>query len=221
MEFINDYRKVTHWTDKNFFFITTIFIAVLNIILYAALGGWGSSVKTNGWHAFIHFDCLVHTFLNAFSHSNWQHTLLNMLCFVICGIYLERKTGSLYFLLLILSFAFFGGCAVAANNNSIAFHGFSGVNYSLYAYVLIDFIFIIVSKKRRNKFRLINGGIMLALIYLAACFNGGTSSFSFSWYPYDMMYNLGHYTSCLTGLLIALAIKLFPVVCAKKYADER
>lgn len=51
--------------------------------------------------------------------------------------------------------------------------------------------------------------------------NGGTSSFSFSWYPYDMMYNLGHYTSYLTGLLIALAIKLFPVVYAKKYADER
>jgi len=76
MEFINDYRKVTHWTDKNFFFITTIFIAVLNIILYAALGGWGSSVKTNGWHAFIHFDCLVHTFLSAFSQFKFMGTFL-------------------------------------------------------------------------------------------------------------------------------------------------
>ncbi|MDE6676109.1 MAG: rhomboid family intramembrane serine protease, partial [Clostridia bacterium] len=188
---------------------TTLFVVVLCIVLHAALGSqWG--IETDGynhWDDVLFFNNLVQTFLSAFSHFNWQHVLLNMLCFLICGIYLERKIGSLYMLLLVLCFAFFGSCAIAANHNSINSYGYSGVNYAFYAYILIDYLFSVCRKSTRNKMNVISGGVMLALIYFAMCFCGGTSTVSFKWYPYDLLHNLGHYTSYLVGLIIGVAIK--------------
>ncbi|MDE7372867.1 MAG: rhomboid family intramembrane serine protease [Clostridia bacterium] len=197
---------------------------LINVILYAALGSqWRIDTKdfdnyghyVYHWEQVLYFRNLIQTFLSAFSHFNWQHTLLNMLCFFICGLYLERKLGSIKFLLLIICFAFFGGCAVAANHNSINSYGFSGVNYAIYAYILIDYLFWVIPKERRNKLNIISGAVMLALIYFAACFNGGTEQVSFSWYPYDALHNLGHYTSYLVGLIIAT------LLCANEYRIER
>ena len=206
----NNRKNVSLWAS-NLFFVTTLFIVLLNIILYSSLGSWEIPLGNHSyghWSDCLYFTNLLHVFCSAFSHANWQHTLLNMLCFFICGIYLERKIGSFIFFLLIMAFALFEGSATAANNDSIAFHGFSGVNYAIYAYILVDFLFCVIPKSKRNKYDLIYGGIMLGLIYIAACFNGGTQRFGFSWYPYDAMYNMGHYTSFFVGFVMSAAIRL-------------
>lgn len=231
LKFINNNRNDLTWWRRNFFFAATVFVALLVIILHASLGSRWHIETDNGylyeqimqgfsgskahWTDGLYFKSLVQVFLAAFSHSNWQHALLNMLCFFICGIYLERKLGSVKFFSLVLCFAFFGDCAVAANNNSIEFYGFSGVNFALYAYVLIDYLFCVIPKERRNKLDTIYGGIMLGLIYFAMCFNGGTARVSFTWYPHDAFYNLGHYTSYFVGLIIATFL------CATSYVNGR
>lgn len=48
---------------------------------------WGSFSVNN----------LFQTLVNSYTHSNWQHTLLNMLCFLFAGIYLERKKAASLF----------------------------------------------------------------------------------------------------------------------------
>ncbi len=216
---LNNNRKNIGLWASNLFFVTTVMIALLNIILFDIIGSWEIPL---GYHSYGHWnDCLyftnlLHVFCSAFSHSNLQHVLLNMLCFVICGIYLERKIGSLNLFLLIMAFALLCGSAVAANNDSIAFQGFSGVNYAIYSYILADYIFCAIQKDKRNKFDLIYGGVMLGLIYVAMCFNGGTQKFGFTFYPYDAMHNMGHYTSFFVGIIISSAIHLLIFFSAKK-----
>lgn len=231
LKFINNGRTKLKWWQRNYFFVVTLLIVLLNIILFAALGSsWhietdnmysfiesptGYPSHKSHWNDCLYFSNLLQTFLASFSHFNWQHTLLNMLCFFICGIYLERKLGSVKFLLLVICFSFFGNCAVAANNDSINFYGFSGVNYALYAYILVDYLFSVIPKENRNKLNVIYGAIMLGLIYFAACFNGGTQKVGFSWYPYDAVHNLGHYTSYFVGSIIAIFL------CATRYYNEK
>ncbi|MDE7158464.1 MAG: rhomboid family intramembrane serine protease [Clostridiales bacterium] len=214
----NNRKNVSPW-QCNWFFATTVFITLLNIILYGTLGSWEVPLDSHSyghWHDCLYFTNLLHVFCSAYSHANWQHVLLNMLCFFICGIYLERKMGSLNFFLLIMAFSLFEGCAIAANNNSIAFHGFSGVNYAIYAYIVVDYLFCAIQKDKRNKLDLIYGGVMLGLIYFAACFNGGTSKFSFAFYPYDAMYNMGHYTSFFVGFIMSAARPLLIFFSSQK-----
>ena len=137
-----------------------------------------------------------------------------MLCFFIAGLYLERKTGSLGLSGLVLSLAVLQGCVCAAAKGDLGFYGFSGVNYALYAYIAIDYLFSF-TKSRRNKTDLIFGGIVIALIYFAMCFSGGTSSVSFAPYPYDLLHNLGHGTGFFTGTIVALLVQI-PLTLAHK-----
>lgn len=230
-KYLNNGREDLRLWQKNWFFAATLFVVVLNIVLFAALGGkwhidtdnlYSASDNAQGlygvkshWNDCLYFKSLLQVFLSAFSHFNWQHTLLNMLCFLVCGIYLERKIGSVKLVSLVACFAFFCNSAVAANNDSINFYGFSCVNYAIYAYILVDYIFCALSKNTRNKLNVIYGGIMLGLIYFSACFNGGTQNVSFTWYPYDAFHNLGHYTGYFTGLIISTFL------CGTQYLAER
>lgn len=213
---IDNNRKDLKWWQRNWVFVTTVFIVLLCIIIHSTHGDLFDIDYNNHWHDSVYFKGLLHVFLSAYYHANWQHVLLNMLCFFICGIYLERKMGSIYFFLLIMSFSLFGNSAVAANHGSLWFRGFSGVNYAIYAYILVDYLFCAIPKSKRNKLNLIYGGIMLGLIYFAACFNGGTQEVSFSLYPYDALYNLGHYTSYFFGLIIATVLCTFRYILEKK-----
>lgn len=72
---------------------------------------------------------------------------------------------------------------------------------------------------RRNKTDLIFGGVVLALIYLAMCFSGGTSEVSFAVYPYDLLHNLGHGTGFFCGAIVALLVQL-PMAAARRSAKE-
>lgn len=59
------------------------------------------------------------------------------------------------------------------------------------------------------------GGIVIALIYFAMCFSGGTSTVSFAPYPYDLLHNLGHGTGFFTGTIVALLVQI-PLTLAHK-----
>ena len=221
MKFIDSPKKRLAWYSRNYFYIATVAVVVTNIALYACLGNSWTFAFGNGsvrWERSFDFQRIWRCFLNNFSHGTWQHALLNMLCFFIAGLYLERKTGSLGLSGLVLSLAVLQGCVCAAAKGDLGFYGFSGVNYALYAYIAIDYLFSF-TKSRRNKTDLIFGGIVLALIYLAMCFSGGTATVSFKPYPYDLLHNLGHGTGFFCGAIVALLVQL-PMAAARRSAKE-
>lgn len=207
MNIFNDKEKTLNWWNKNYFFVGTIAIVLLNIILFAGLGNdWASNPQSQISYSVLNFDNIVSNFLNCFEHSNWQHCLLNMLCFLIIGTYIERKKGTGNLFCLVLLFAIIGKSMSVANSLGGA-HGFSGINYALYAFILIDYIFYII-KGKKSKINIIYGAIIIALIYVAMCYSGGTTGFAFCWYPYDLINNMGHYTGYLAGLIISLVINI-------------
>ena len=213
MKIIDDSTKKLHWWNRNYFFAVTVAVVLVNVILYGALGDrWEEQFKPNAsWGSTLNFSGLIRAFLNSFSHANWQHVLLNMLCFFICGLYLERKTGSLPFLGLVFVLTFFS----ALSMQGIYWHGFSCANYALYGYIIVDYPFVF-QKRTRTKFNMIAGAVMLALIYFAMCFNGGVSTVSFEWYPYDLMTNRGHYSGFAVGLIIGLLIEICRLIARKE-----
>lgn len=218
MKVIDDNTKKLYWWNRNYFFISTILIVITNIVLFGVAGNdWQSFIgkREANWGAILNFDNLIRQCLNSFSHSNWQHVLLNMLCFFIAGIYLERKKGTINLFVLVLIMTFCTSTAVGANDLGIGWHGFSGVNYGLYAYIIVDYCFSF-RKGTRTKFNIISGTIVIALIYFAMCFNGGTSTVSFVWYPYDLMHNMGHYSSFFAGAVLGVTIQMVKIISRKE-----
>lgn len=208
MKFFDDKSKNVKWWNRNYFYMGTIVIVLVNILLFKLLGSsWENSIVDidgmNHWDDMVYLNPTIASFFNSFSHANWQHVLLNMLCFAVCGFYLERKTGSLGMVGLVLFGAYVSSVAITGNDLSVAWHGFSGVNYFLYAYVILDFLFSF-AKTKRNKTNIIIGAILIVLIYVAMCFSGGVSGFEFKLYPYDLLHNCGHYCGFLMGFAIGL-----------------
>lgn len=201
-------KKITP-LNRNYFYICTVFIVLLNIIVYAVhQSNTGNFYVKPDWGNFS-ISNLFQALVNTYTHSNWQHTLLNMLCFFIAGLYLERKQGSLKFLIFIFIMSLFTAFASCTNDVSLWWHGFSGVNYGLYGYIIIEFVFTVFQKNKRDKFNIIFGVVILALIYLAMCFNGGTQRVSFAIYPYDLLHNLGH----ASGFAVGIVFSLYEQIC--------
>lgn len=97
---------------------------------------------------------------------------------------------------------FFTGFASSANDISLRWHGFSGANYGLYGYIIIEYVFMLLQSRKRDKVNVVLGAVILCLIYLAMCFNGGTVSIGFEWYPYDLLHNLGHASGFFAGIVL-------------------
>ena len=217
MSLLNDKTKKLHFFNKNFFFLATIIVVAVNLLLFFFLGTDFETSVGNGdvsWGSTLSFENMLRLFLNSFSHINLQHVLLNMLCFFVVGVYLERKIGTVNLFFLVVVLAFFTSTAVGANNVSFHWAGFSGVNYGLYSFVIVDFFFMF-RKETRTKFNIISGIIMVALIYLAMCYSGGVNTFGFEFYPYDLMTNMGHYSSFLAGLIFTTCIKIVKIQAIK------
>ena len=227
MKYIDDDSKKLYWWNRNYFFVGTILIVLINIVIYAFEdSGWGYPRVGNGylmgsWYTVLDFDNLVQSFLNGFSHSNWQHVLLNMLCFLICGAWLERRKGSICIVLMVLVMNAVTGAFISGNHLNVNYHGYSGVNYGFYAYAIIDYCFLFTCKQSRTKINIISGAILLGLIYFAACFSGGTAKVTFEWYPYDFMHNMGHYSSFLGGAILGLTVQLAKLVAVKERKEGR
>ena len=210
MKIFDDNSKKLHWWNRNYFFACTIAVVLVNILLYGLCGDdwqWQFKNGSGHWGQVLDFNIFVRVFMNSYSHSNWQHVLLNMLCLFIYGVYLERKEGTLPLLVLVFMMTIFSAVFVTANYGATSWHGFSGVNYAFYGYVIVDFIFVF-RKRTRTPFNIISGIVILGLIYFAACFCGGTETVEFKWYPYDFMHNMGHYSSFVAGVSLGILLHL-------------
>ncbi len=215
-EIFDDKSKEINRLNRNYFFVTTIFIVLVNIVIYAVWGDdTGYVVKNSPWGKFSVIN-LMQGLINTFTHANWQHVLLNMLCFFVAGLYMERKRGSLQFLLFIFMFAFFTAFASCTNDQSFAWVGYSCVNYGLYGYILIEFVFTLFQRTRRNLFNILFGLVVVGLIYFAMCFNGGTSAVTFANYPYDLLHNLGHASGFFVGLVVGAYEQISYVIFKRK-----
>lgn len=199
---LNDTRKNTTKRTANYFFVVTIAIVLINVIVFATCGRDTVDISVRPNWGLFSVNNLMQTVLNTFTHFNWQHTLLNMLCFLIAGMYLERKQGSFPFLLFMVLLIFFTGFASGTNDISLSWKGFSGANYGLYGYIIIEYIFMLLQKHKRDVVNIVLGAVVLGLIYLAMCFNGGTSTIGFEWFPYDLLHNLGHASGFFAGIVL-------------------
>ena len=206
MKYIDLKNKKLNWYNRNLFYLGTIFVVFINIFAFLFNdNSWKFEYVYSQWTDVLNFNNLFACFFSAFKHSNLQHCLLNCLCFFVVGTYVERKIGTLNLFVLVVSFALFCESAVDANHSGGSV-GFSGVNYAFYAYAIIDYIFMFINKKQ-TKSSIIYGAIILALIYWATCFSGGTTAFSFKIYPYDLLTNMGHYTSFFAGAILTLLLQ--------------
>lgn len=207
MKFFDDKNKNLKWYNRNYFYIGTIIVIVLNILLFAILGN--NYAKDIGghhvWNGVFDISNMLRSFVDVFVHGDWQHVLLNMLCFAFCGIYIERKLGTINFILLILGFSFLAGNITTAARNSVNHYGASGLNYFCYAYITLDYIFCFIQKKQ-YKTNIILGAIILFCIYVAISFNID-NTIRFMFYPYNLIYNAAHYSSFFAGIIVTLMIK--------------
>jgi len=218
--------------SRNFFFAGTFLVILINIVLFASnfntLAG-SMNVMSNGvqggyrnwyaaadnWREIFYFEPLLQSFINSFSHADWGHVLFNMLGLLICGFYLERKTGSIRFLLLVLAMTFFTSLAISANFLSVYWHGFSGVVFGLFAYIAVDFLFLLFNKRKRNKVNVFSGLLDIGLIYLVMCLDSEANTIRFTFYPINLANNLAHYTGALTGLVLGLTIQISKIKIIK------
>lgn len=209
MKFIDDANKEVKWYNRNYCYATTILLILVNIIIFACLGSeWNFRLydETAGWGDFSFINLLSIMFASL-SHGDWEHVLLNMLCFAIIGFALERKYGSFYFLFLILIFAFTAPAMASHVRGNSYHHGFSGVNYALYGFTIVDFVFMFF-KEKKNKTNLIIGIVTMVAIYIMMSCTSAVDSF-FVGYPYDLIHNMAHYTGFFVGLLLGAFLQLF------------
>ena len=218
MKIIDDETKKLHWWNRNYFFAGTLAVVLINIIVYAADPQHEWFYEWRVWtnRPSMSFDNLAKLFVSSFLHANWQHVLLNMLCFLICGAWLERRKGTLPLLGLVFVMAWVSSAFLGANKLSTGGVGYSGVNYAFYAYAIIDYCFLFTRKSTRTKTNIISGAVLMALIYFAACFSGGTSGVTFEWYPYDFMHNMAHYSGFLGGAILAIPVQLAKLIAVKE-----
>lgn len=203
--FLNDSPKSVKWYNRNYFFAATFLVVLINYIVFFTYGSpfGGTIYEQPEWHSFSIKNLLI-AMSHCYMHSGSQHCALNMLCFFVAGIYLERKTGSLRLLAFVMVMTAFTAFATTANYLSLNVVGFSGVNYGIYGFIITDYIFMLFQREKRSLFNIVSGAVVLALIYFAMCFNGGVSKVSFVPYPYDLTHNIGHASGFVTGLLFGL-----------------
>ena len=215
---LDEKGKRLTWWNRNYYFATTVLIVLLNIVLFAAWDKPRISIHSN-WGQFSVVN-LVQALINTYWHLTWQHVLLNMLCCLIAGLYLERKKGSLKFFLFVIIMSLFTAFATCTNDVSLGWTGFSAMNFGLYGYIIVEFIFVLLQKEKRYLFNLIAGGVIIALIYFAMCFSGGTARVTFEWYPYDLLHNLGHASGFVAGLLFGLYEQICHLISKAKPRSE-
>lgn len=227
MKFIDDGSKKLHWWNRNYFFAGTLLVVLINILVQAYASDWEwfyelaeKSQSMTAWHKVLSFENLFLHFASAFMHLNWQHALLNMLCFLICGGWLERRKGTFPLLGLVFVMAWMTDTFAGANSLTTRTFGYSCANYGFYAYAILDYIFLLLRKEERTLPNVISGAVLIGLIYFAACFSGGTSDISFKWFPYDFMHNMGHYSGFFAGALLGATVQIAKLIARKEACKE-
>jgi len=181
---------------RNLFFITSTFFVLLNIILYA-LGGstWQNSITNN----------TARSIANAFAHLDAIHLTWNVLGFLFCGVYLERKLGSgKWFIIALLLTYFTAIISVTSVFSATHWIGFSGVVYTIYGFVIIDFITSII-KGNKAPTNLILGITAIIFMYLNFSFCRVNV---FRPYPHSLLFHMGHLFSFIGGVVLGLILNI-------------
>lgn len=210
MKFFDDKSKgELHWYNRNYFYAGTVIFIAVNILLFVFLGNDYAKDIGGGyvWNDVFDISNMVRSFVDVFVHGDWSHVLLNMLCFTFCGIYIERKIGTLNFILLYLGFSFLAGNISSAARNTVSHHGASGLIYMCNAYIILDYIFTFIYKEEKNKTNTILGAIIIFCIYLSMSFYVG-NTLIFMVYPHGLIYNIAHWASFFAGIIVTLLIKM-------------
>ena len=211
---INDDFETRRKLSRNFFFAGTIIVILLNVLLYVFNfnTSYNPSISngntTGGWNATLSFAPIFQAFLNSFSHVSASHIIVNMLGVLIAGLYLERKMGSIRFIFLTAIMAFVTSIAINANFLATNWRGFSGVNFGLFFYIFVDYIFMLFNKQKRNRFNIISGLVDLVLIYALMCIDGTSDTFVMRFYPINLINNMGHYSGALAGLVLGFTVQV-------------
>jgi rhomboid protease GluP len=221
MKIIDNAGKLLTRRNRNFFFAGTVAIIVINILLFAILGdgdNWCYTFYNPNveWEGFVPLNLLA-ALTSSFGHVSWEHVLMNMFAFLAIGLYLERRTGTIKLLALILLFAFFSaGLLAVVNNRADEGVGYSGVNYALIGYLLLDY-FISLPKeiKNKNKFQLIFGAIVVVGLTAGTFVNSDAPGIVFAPYPYNLVHNVAHYSGLFAGLLVGI----YAAICPKLEHD--
>lgn len=210
MKFFDDKNKKLSWWTRNYFFLGTILFVALNISIFAILGNNWESVYggiSNVWGQPFQFGNLIRSIFNTISHSDWEHVLFNMLFFVVSAIYIERKMGTFNFILFILGVMVFDASITTATDMALNWHGWSGVCYATKFYVFIDYIFSF-QKQKRNKFNIIFGAIICFICYASMSASVDDGVLVIYGYPHGLIYNAGHYSAALAGVILGLIVQI-------------
>ena len=210
MAFFDDKSKKITWFTRNYFFLGTLLFVMLNILLFVCFGNsWEDPFGnvTEVWGKPFELGNLLRSIFNTMSHSDWEHVLFNMLFFAVAAIYIERKMGSITFVLFILGAIVFDASITTATDLSLNWHGWSGIVYITQFYVFVDYCFSF-QKIKRNKFNIIFGAIVCFISYASMAGDIDNGKLIIYGYPHGLIYNAGHYSAALVGTIIAFIIHL-------------
>ncbi len=220
MKVIDDKCKKVSWYNRNYFFAGTILVILINIILFWQLGNsWENNFEVSkGGKIACDFANLLRLFMNALSHSDWEHVLFNMLGVLVCGLYLERKIGSINMFLLLFVLIPLANWTAGANRMTVNSHGFSCVLYALYAFVILDYVFSF-QKHKRNVLSTVLGALVITYI-VVSMFWDDTKSFPITTIPEDLIYHKGHFSGFVIGLIFGLTMQLADIYIRKRTIKE-
>ena len=205
MRFIDDKGKKLNWHNRNYFYAGTIFLVLLNVILFATLGNrWNFDLYNENvqWTEFSVTNIFTIMFA-ALSHASWSHVCGNIIGLAVVGLYLERKMGTFNFLFLHILLMFIAPAMTSHVKGNIHHHGYSGVNFATYAFLIIDFFFSL-KKEKRNWTNIILGILAFIYIYVFSMSWAGGAFIDVTYYPKNLIENIGHYTGFLAGILVGL-----------------
>lgn len=217
MKFFDDKNKNVNWWNRNYFFAGTIFISVLFIVIFAIWGNWGENLLSEMKNEEQNLNILVRYFYSLCLHynfSNWRTLLFNILGLVVSGFYLERKTGSLNFILLVI------GLGALCSTTDIFPDLYRSISSSfewfvLSGYILIDYTFSLF-QKNKNITNTIIGAVCIALLYIRLGFydiSGG--GIGFSLYPHQILDVVSHFAIFMTGIIVSLIVQIAKFSYAK------
>lgn len=205
MILLDDKSKRTRWYNRNYLFIATLLIITTNILLFYFFGNNWRTKFYNAeakWEDFSIFNVL-HIMFCALEHADWEHVIMNMVSLFILGLYLERKHGSLKFLLINIFLMFTAPAMASHVKGNIHHHGYSGVIYALIGFMIIDYLFSF-RKNKKNSGSIIIGAVAIAYFLIADCFGMDNWEIYFSSVLNGLIHNMAHYTGFIEGLIFGL-----------------
>lgn len=204
MNFINYKNKNVHWWNKNYYWIVTIIYIILNVTIYYVYKGTNILWEWTEirWENYNGIKDLLISFGNLYTHNDWKHVICNMIAFFIGGFYLERKVGSINFLLLLQIMSIFSS-SLTSMYVSFFWAGSSVLYYGVWGYVVIDYLFTLKEKDKTNN---ILGFFTLICIYVGCCVSNNIIDTTLE--PIHLLYNAGHYYGFIVGILISLIINI-------------